>query len=212
MCTPRIRKGEDEFIGPSLGGHYVAVHAYRCGYGSEYGCTHGAYGVAAVFGSVDYVYQVAVHIHVFRIHAVFCQVFHIDFAIIAAARVQCQESTFHPLYFEAFKQFAAEVQSGGRCHHGTLFFGKDALVAFLVSRFCRAFYVIGQRGLAEGVERLLKFIVGRVVEKTQCASARSGVVYHFGHHAFVRAEIQFVAYSYFSGRLYEHVPELIVGV
>ena len=57
------------------------------------------------------------------------EVFHVDFAVVTQSGVHSEESGINALDFHALHQLAAEVETGGRSHHGTLILGKDALVA-----------------------------------------------------------------------------------
>ncbi len=137
------------------------------------------------------------------------KVFDIYFAEDAQPYVQSEVFGLHSAYFQTLHQFAREVHPGSWSHNSALTLGEDGLIAFGILRSGLAVDVIGQRSLAELEQLLLKLVVGTVIEEAQGASARGGVVYHLCHHGVVIAEIEFVAYADFSGRLHEHIPKLV---
>ena len=54
--------------------------------------------------------------------------------------------------------------------------------------------------------------MGAVVEETESAAARGGVVDNLGHHRLIVAEVKLVADSDFTGGLHKHIPELVFGI
>ncbi len=51
-----------------------------------------------------------------------------------------------------------------------------------------------------------------VVEEAQRATAGSGVIYHFGYHGFILAEVEFVADTDFACRFDQHIPEFLLYI
>ena len=99
------------------------------------------------------------------------------------------------------------MQSCGRSSDRTFVFREYGLKPFFVFLCRPAVDEIGQRRFAECVESLLELIVRPVIKEPQCAASRCGIVYDFGHHRLVFAEIELVAYPYLPGRVYKHIPQ-----
>lgn len=140
------------------------------------------------------------------------EVFDINLAIVSEAAVDGQESLLHTFDFKALEQLAREMEAGSGDNHCSLSGGEDGLIAFCILGFGFALDVIGEGGVAEFVKRLLEFVVRAVIEETQSAASRSGVVDNFGNHRLVIAEVKFVADADLSGRFDENVPQLVFSV
>ena len=59
---------------------------------------------------------------------------------------------------------------------------------------------------------ILELLVVSVVKETQCPTPRCRVVNHFSHKTFILAEIEFIAYSDFSCRIDDDIPEPLFAV
>ena len=68
-------------------------------------------------------------------------------------------------------------------------------------------YELQDRGFAEAEEGFLELLVRPVIEEAEGTSAGSGIVDYLSYKAFVFAEIKFVAYTDFAGRVHDNVPE-----
>ena len=140
------------------------------------------------------------------------EVFHVDFAVVAQSGVHSEESGINALDFHALHQLAAKVETGSRSHHSTLILGKDALVAVGVFGSRLALDIQRDRSLAKSEKVGFKLIVRAVVEESQSAASRSGVVDNLSHHRVVESEIELVADADFACRLHEHVPQLVLFI
>ena len=128
--------------------------------------------------------------HLLAVHLVLCEVLHIDVAEAAQSAMQGNESELHTLDLHHLHQLGREMQTRSRGCHGSFMLGEDALeVLQVVLTSGSRDDVLGQRSLAEGEQGTLEFVVRTVVEEAECASAAGCVVYHFGHHRLVLAEI-----------------------
>ena len=58
----------------------------------------------------------------------------------------------------------------------------------------------------------LEVFVRTVIKESQSSSPGGGVVDDFRHKALVVTEIEFVADSYFSGRIDDHIPQMLFPV
>ena len=150
--------------------------------------------------------------HLLRIHLVFREVFHIHGAEVAEPDVQCYHGRFDAFDFEAFHEVFAEVQTRRRGGYRPLFGGEYRLIALFVNRLHLVAYPFGEGCFAEFVECGPELLIGAVEQEAERASARGGVVYHFGHQQVVVAEVEFVAYAYLPCRVHEYVPQAQVAV
>ncbi len=49
-----------------------------------------------------------------------------------------------------------------------------------------------------------------VIEETQCASTRGGIVDYLSHHRLIVAKVQLVAYTDLASRFHQNIPQLIL--
>ena len=66
--------------------------------------------------------------------------------------------------------------------------------------------------MSESEQGLFELLVRTVVEEPEGASAGGGVVDYLGHHGVILSKVKLVAYSDFSGRVHDHVPEPLLLV
>ena len=64
-----------------------------------------------------------------------------------------------------------------------------------------------QWGFAQCVQSFLKLIVRTVIKETERTTARSRIVNNFSHHRIVVTEIQLIADTYLTGRVYQYIPQ-----
>ena len=140
------------------------------------------------------------------------QVLDVDGPEITQSHVQRQKGHVAALDLEPFHQVLAEMQSGRRRGDGSLVLRVNRLIALLVDRFDFRAYPLGQRRLAEFVQRRLELVVVAVEQETKRPPARGRVVDHLGHHQVVVAEIELVADTYLARRIDQHVPQAQVAV
>ena len=60
--------------------------------------------------------------------------------------------------------------------------------------------------MAQGEDGFFEFFVGAVEEEAQGTSTGGGVVDDFCHEFITFAEVQFVADTYLTGGVYQHIP------
>ena len=150
------------------------------------------------------------HVHLLSVHTVFREVLNFDGFEITYTGVQRDFSPYHIVEFEAFEEFAAEMETGRRRGHGALHFCVVGLVALRVLFFYVAKFpqLIGQWGGADTFHGGHEIVVTTFVEETDCATARGGVVCHFGHQLVAAGtKIQFVADADFPCGVHHHVPQ-----
>ncbi len=137
--------------------------------------------------------------------------------------VNGEEVEIDALDFHALHQLAAEVQCGCRSHDAAFGLGENGLIAFavgkrmvvidrLVNHVAQALQCGRNRSFAVAVEGLDEFLVWAVVQETECAAARCGVVDNLGHQTLVFAEIEFIADADLACRIDQHVPQTAFGV
>ena len=176
---------EDELVGPSVVGLDVSVHAHGALHGAQHRSAHGAYLVAVVALGVDLVGELIGNEHLLAVEAVLGEVLDIDFAERALSDVQSEILGLDIVNLHQSHEFAAEVQSSGGSDDSALLRGEDGLVSQCVFLFGVTVDVGWQWRVAQRIEVGLELVVRSVVEETQGASSRGGVVDHLGHNRVV---------------------------
>ena len=126
---------EDELVCPAVVGLQVAAHAHCSGHATQHACAYGADLLFCVFCGIYGVDKLVRYYELLRVHAVFGEVFHVDFAEVAKAAVLGQECLFDAFYFKAFEQFAREVCACCGSYYGSFVASEYALVALGVLGF-----------------------------------------------------------------------------
>ncbi len=142
--------GENEFIGPSVLRFQVPVGAYGRFHRTEYGCADRTDVLLFVFGLVYPFAQFLRNDHLFRLHLMLCQIFHIDHAIGSQSIMEREITEFNVSYFHPFHQFAAEMQAGGGSDHCPLMLRKYILVSFHIFGLRITFQVFRDGSLPDG--------------------------------------------------------------
>ena len=203
---------EQELVGPAPIGLDVAVHTHAGLKSAQHRGADGADLVAAVAQAVDFFGEFDADVHFLAVHTVLGKVLDVDVAVAAQADVHGEEVAVDVADFHAAHQFAREVQTGGGSHHGAFLAGEDGLVTLGVLGFGVAGDVVGQGRVALVVQVFLELVVVAVIEETQGAAARGGIVDDLGHHRVVKPEVELVADANLAGGLHEHIPQLVVGI
>ena len=142
----------------------------------------------------------------------FREILYIHSAEVAQSGVQGYEGRIYALDLHALQEVLREVHTcGGGCN-SALMLGVDGLITLGILLFHLLSHPAGQRCLAQAVKRLLELFVGAVKEKTQGAAARCGVVDNLGTHHIVVTEIELVADTDFTCRVYQHIPKAQLAV
>ena len=164
-------------------------------------------------GQVDAVTSLLMHVHLLTVHLVLGKVFDIDFAEVSQTTMQGDIGEVNTLDFHALHQGLAEMETcRGGCH-GTFVAGKDTLEVLQVTGFAGTFQdALGQRSLAQGVERSLELVMRAIVEEAQGTATAGSVVDDLGHHGIILSEVEFVADTYLAGRIYKHIPQTQVFI
>ena len=136
------------------------------------------------------------------------QVFYVDITEVAQTGMQGDISEINTFDFQTLHQLTAKVQAGCRSSYRTFVLGEDGLETFRIFRLYRTVDDgMGQGSLTQSIEGFLELIVRSVIKETERTAAGSGVVYYFRYHRVVGTEIQLVADTDFTGRIYQHIPQ-----
>ena len=137
------------------------------------------------------------------------EVLDVNLAETAEANVHCHISSVDALDFHALHKLAGKVEARHGSSHRALFLCKIGLeiVKILGLFLAQSLKVVGQRRNTQREECLLELVVGAIVEETQCAAARGGVVDNLGNHRVVLAKVELVADTYFTCGVDKHVPQ-----
>src|SRR5689334_4681412 len=103
--------------------------------------------------------------------------------------MQCYFRKLHSFQFKALHQFRTEVQARSRCSHSAFMLCINSLVTGYIIRFSLALYIFGKRCVPQLINKTFEFIMGAVIQETQCASARGGVVYYFSNQCIILSEV-----------------------
>jgi len=142
---------------------------------------------------------------------VFGQVFYIYGAKCAQADVEGDEGHVDSFDLEAFHELAGKVQTRGGGGYGAFIFSKDGLEPVFVFGFDLAFDVLGEWGLAQGLDDFVKSFRVSVEQEPDGTAAGGCIVDYLGYEVAI-AEIEFIAYADLAGRVYEYVPEVHFGI
>ena len=105
----------------------------------------------------------------------------------------------------------AEMQTCCRCCYGTFVLGEDCLIILGVSWGYLVLDESWHRYLSQAEKLLPEVLVWAIIEESKGPASGSGVVYYLCDKALILTEIKLIAYSYFSGRVYNHVPEMLLS-
>ena len=205
---------EDELVGPSLKllQHTIGTYGTLGGTGGAH--TYAAYSVTLALGLINDLTSLGWNEHLLATHLVLGQVFHLDSIKVSKTAVQGDKGKVNTLNLHALHQLTAEVQTCGRSCNSTLVLGVDSLEILHILWSSRTLVddVTWQWSLAKTEQHLFELVVRTVVEETQCTSAAGGVVDDLSHHWSVFFKEQLVSNTYFTCRLYKHVPQALVGI
>ena len=71
---------------------------------------------------------------------------------------------------------------------------------------------VRNRSLSESEKSLFEVFIASVIKETERASSRGSVIDDLGYEAFILSEIELVADTDFSGRIYDDIPESLLAV
>ena len=140
------------------------------------------------------------------------KVLHVGLVEVALTAVQGEEGAVDAYDLHLLHRDLGEVEACSRCGGGTLVFGEDTLEGLEILLLGLALDICGQWCHAEGVEVVLKLLVGAVVQESQSASAAGGVVYHFGHEGVVLTKVKLIADANLACGVYGNVPQTVFGI
>src|SRR5690554_775842 len=105
-----------------------------------------------------------------------------------------------------------KVKTRSWCSYSALFGSVNRLITFFILRNNISRNIFWDRSLSQFIQFFSELFVSSVVEETQRTATRGCIVNNFRHQRFVFAKIQFVSYSYFSGRINQNVPQTLLLV
>ena len=177
-----IIRRENEAVGPPVVCLHMAAHAFGCYNGTEHRCSHSHNSVILVAGMIHSLDKFWRGNHLFRIHAMFGKVFHINLAESSQPAVDSHECFLHAVDLQTRKQSPGEVQTGSRSNDSAFLIGEYTLLVFGIACLGLTSDIGRQRCHTKSIEVSLEFIVRPVVKETERAAARSRIVNHFRYH------------------------------
>ena len=136
---------------------------------THYSSTYGTYISTQVFGTIHRFYSFAGNKHLLRVHFMLGKVFYVNITEITQTGMQCDISKINAFNFHSFHQFTAKVQTGSRRRYSSFVLCKDRLETYRIFFFYRTINDrVGQWSFTQRIECFLKFVMGTIIEETQC--------------------------------------------
>ena len=136
------------------------------------------------------------------------KVFYVNITEITQTGMQCDISKINAFNFHPFHQFTAKMQAGSRRRYSSFVLCKDRLETYRIFFFYRTINDrVGQWSFTQRIECFLKFVMGTIIEETQCTPTWSGIIDYFSHHWIIVTKIKFIADTDFTCRIYQYIPQ-----
>ena len=138
----------------------------------------------------------------------FRKVFYIDITEVAQTGMQRNISKINTLNFHTLHQLTAKVQAGGRSSNRSFVLSKNRLETHSIFFFHRTVDNRMRQGrFTQCIKSFFKLVMRAVIKETQGTATRSGIIDHLSHHRIVITEIELIADTDLTGRVYQHIPQ-----